>query len=589
MSLQVGEVIGVHGTRVTIKIFDDSNKETIFFGGQKHKGVSVREHVSVQRGFREIICIVEGEYLDEQKTEIENGKVSYIRKVESKPIGYIEDGEFHRGIKFLPMIKDAVHLLAESNVQKIYSAKNDPSFTIGKLLKEETAIALPWEHIFNSHVGIFGNTGSGKSNTLAKLFTLLFEQKIDGILGKSNFVIFDFNGEYTNQQITGHEHKSVRKLNTRAPEDKIGLSDSEFWDLETLSILFNATQNTQRPFLNRVLAGRLRFIDIEDSLARYIQSTFRRAFSEKPARGEVLSLLRRMAEFLGHEPLVDFLNKIEFNNSNGQLKTIVDGEHVYFDTDAARYAAHLEPLVNSIDTSAFDAFDELVVRTNLMLVRDLIFGTVQFEHIQPLLKRMDSAISGLRNILEVTSEDTELKLVTVVSLRRCNQEMKKVVPLLIAKHFYNHQKNRVTSPPQQTMHLVIDEAHNILSQQSVREREIWKDYRLELFEEIIKEGRKFGVFLTLASQRPADISPTIVSQVHNFFLHRLVNERDLFLLENTISSLDALSRSQIPNLAKGCCVVTGTAFDLPMLIQVERLPKSLQPDRADVPLKTLWD
>src|SRR5690349_20205583 len=101
--------------------------------------------------------------------------------------------------------------------------------------------------------------------------------------------------------------------------------------------------------------------------------------------------------------------------------------------------------------------------------------------------------------------------------------MKKIMPLLIAKHYYEAHRRDVATPPDRTIHLIIDEAHNILSQASVREQESWKDYRLELFEEIIKEGRKFGVFLTISSQRPADISPTVVSQLHNFFIHRLVN------------------------------------------------------------------
>ena len=135
---------------------------------------------------------------------------------------------------------------------------------------------------------------------------------------------------------------------------------------------------------------------------------------------------------------------------------------------------------------------------------------------------------------------------------------------------------------------MIDEAHNILSQQSNREAESWKDYRLELFEEIIKEGRKFGVYLTLASQRPADISPTVVSQLHNYFIHRLVNDRDLMLLENTISTLDSISRSQIPSLPQGGCVVTGTTFDIPMLMQIDKLPKEKEPDSGDVDLAKLW-
>lgn len=180
------------------------------------------------------------------------------------------------------------------------------------------------------------------------------------------------------------------------------------------------------------------------------------------------------------------------------------------------------------------------------------------------------------------------KTVTIISFRKCNQSIKKVLPLLIAKHYYHPHRDNVDNPPKNTVHLIIDEAHNILSHQSTRESESWKDYRLEQFEEIIKEGRKFGFFLTLSSQRPADISPTIISQVHNFFIHRLVNERDLQLIDNSISTLDSISRNMIPNLSRGCCIVTGTSFDLPMVLQVDLLEREKQPDSEDVNLMKLW-
>src|SRR5690606_24290061 len=124
----------------------------------------------------------------------------------------------------------------------------------------------------------------------------------------------------------------------------------------------------------------------------------------------------------------------------------------------------------------------------------------------------------LRKVITMDECNGSGRLLTIISLKKCNQEMKKVLPLLIVKHFFHQHKESVDSPIDKTLHIVIDEAHNILSQNSTREAESWKDYRLELFEEIIKEGRKFGVFLTLASQRPADISPTIISQIHNFFI-----------------------------------------------------------------------
>lgn len=74
MSIKIGEVIAVNGVKVTLKIFEDSSKDTLYYDGDKYKGVSIREYISIQRGFRNIICIIEGEYLDENKVEGEENK-----------------------------------------------------------------------------------------------------------------------------------------------------------------------------------------------------------------------------------------------------------------------------------------------------------------------------------------------------------------------------------------------------------------------------------------------------------------------------------------------------------------------------------
>jgi hypothetical protein len=80
-----------------------------------------------------------------------------------------------------------------------------------------------------------------------------------------------------------------------------------------------------------------------------------------------------------------------------------------------------------------------------------------------------------------------------------------------------------------------------------------------------------------------------MSQLHNFFIHRLVNDKDLLLIDNTISTLDRMSKSLIPNLSKGSCVITGTAFDLPIVMQVDYLDdKHSRPDSDDVDLEKLW-
>lgn len=589
MSIRVGEVIAVHGTKVVLKIDDQSSKETLFFEGDKYKGVSIREYLSIRRGFRDIVCMVEGEFLDESRTEQQDGKQTFVRKVEAKPIGYFDRAGFTQGIKYLPMIQDAAYLMPEEKIRSIFDRKSDGNFRIGRMLKEDIAVGLPWRRLFNSHVGIFGNTGSGKSNTLAKLYTVLFDKKLPLIVGKSRFVILDFNGEYGGEQLAPAASKTVYQLSTQTNPDpndqttKFPLAPQEFWELETMALLFQATPNTQRPFLNRVILGKQRFGANPASLANYAKAKFKQSFCAGETKPATLDLMRTVAKRMGNQAVASMLGDITWYR-NGRFNY----HGAFIDPDGIQYNAHIAPIVDTLGVQGLDEFDQLVLRVNLQLIADLNAGYVQFEHIQPLLKRVESSLASLRKVLTISEVPPVERLLTVISMRRCNNEIKKVLPLLFAKHYYNGHKSTVAYPPDRTIHLIVDEAHNILSDQSAREAETWKDYRLEQFEEIIKEGRKFGMFITIASQRPADISPTIVSQLHNFFIHRLVNDRDLYLVENTISTLDTLSRSLIPGLSQGCCVVTGTAFELPMVIQVDRLPSHKQPASEDIDLERLW-
>lgn len=587
MAISVGEVIAVSGVRITLRIFEDSNQETLFHDGVKYRGVSIREHLLIQRGFIDIVCLVEGEYLDERKLDETAENTVYVRKVDVRPIGYVANHQFYEGVKYMPMIRDRASLLSEEMVGKIYGVNDGASFTIGAMLKENVPISLPWTRLFNSHLGIFGNTGSGKSNTLAKLYTTLFREKLEGLKGKSQFVIIDFNGEYTGGQILATADKKVTILDSKKGAQRFTLESAHFWDAETLSLLFQATTNTQAPFLRRVLSGREKFKDIP--LAHFLVKTFERVFAAAEPKPEALELTREVARIVDSEALQYHLAGVKYH---AQYKYFRALEGHYYDSDGQAFTAFLQPfLAEHVKLEALDQFDELLLRCYLQLSNDVVMGYAQYEHIQPVLARARSSLSGLRNVLHIVDDAPPSDLLHVISLKKCKNDVKKILPMLIAKNFYvNHKEAEgLNSPPTKTLHLIIDEAHNILSEQSTREHEIWKDYRLELFEEIIKEGRKYGVYLTLSSQRPADISPTIVSQIHNFFIHRLVNERDLMLLDNTISTLDTSSKSLIPTLAKGCCVLTGTAFDLPMILKVDPLLEGHRPASDDVNLDALWE
>lgn len=604
MSIPIGFVTSVMGTDIIIQMNEESNKTTYRYNGDLYRGVAIRECIKIQSGVYSIVCKVEGEYLDESKF-IEDGCENkiYIRKVLTKPIGYLEQRNFYHGNKYLPMIKDVAYLMTDQELASTYNTSVKNSFIVGKTLKDNIPYAVDINKFFNKHIGIFGNTGSGKSNTLTRLYTELLEKYKDDIRGKSSFVLFDFNGEYVGEQIINgksSEDKNVIRLNTKKAQDKIIIKEEGFWNEDILGLLFKATYNTQRPFLKSVVQGREKYKKEGNTLTDYYKisiKSFLKSSSEKKEIKEIfISLINLIKETHYSDKLTEITNLLErmlWHTDRRCYYYIGDGNKYYMNNDTHLDVA-LDVLLSIGNIDDVDFMDELIIRTNLRLINSVLNGYVQFEHISPLLNRMNALKQNLRNVLKVfTSKEDDDKpkhVLEVVSFRNCNQDIKKILPLIIAKSYYEKHKNCVAeSKIDKTLHFIIDEAHNILSSQSAREEESWKDYRLDLFEEIIKEGRKFGVFMTIASQRPADISATIMSQFHNFLIHRLVNDKDLAIIDNAISSLDKISKQNIPSLPTGACIITGTSFNIPLTVQVDWIENAkYRPNSDDVDLFDLW-
>lgn len=206
--------------------------------------------------------------------------------------------------------------------------------------------------------------------------------------------------------------------------------------------------------------------------------------------------------------------------------------------------------------------------------------------VMPSTNRLDDLkrVTCLKDENEIQDSAHNL---TVISLKDVNVQIRKVLPLLVCKQLYDDKK--IENDSRCYLNLIVDEAHNILSESSERESEQWKDYRLEVFEEIIKEGRKFGTFLTIASQRPSDISPTIISQLHNYFLHRLINNQDIKAVERTVSYLDKVSFESLPILPTGTCVFAGMIANVPVVIDIGSIEKKYEPKNKTMTLIDQWE
>ena len=144
-------------------------------------------------------------------------------------------------------------------------------------------------------------------------------------------------------------------------------------------------------------------------------------------------------------------------------------------------------------------------------------------------------------------------------------------------------ENKGDGTPREVVTLVVDEAHNLLGY-DVTQSDSVHGNTLRIFEKVIKEGRKFGVFLCLASQRPSDISPTITSQIHNYFIHKLVNPNDIERIRKTVSFMGETSLSMLSVLGQGECIVSGPSLHMPQYVYIDQLDSCSRPNSNDIQL-----
>nr|WP_311049637.1 ATP-binding protein [Enterococcus faecalis] len=608
--LEIGIVIEANGFNNKIATYDNTNHSSFINNGEIVKNISVNSFMIIAQGFVRIVARINSETIwdvsnvSKYSISFDNrfSKKSIKRILEVQIVGYIKNNVFHSGSSYLPMIGNPCIIPNENDINLIYinnySENERHLVSIGKSLIEQNTINLPVNLFFASHIGIFGNTGSGKSNTLHKLYYELFNlNDLPKMKNNSNFLILDFNDEYTQPFSFGLSNDGVNKLthildsSNSTDGQKFPIQKNNFLNEEILSILFQATQQTQKPFLSRVIKNIHKYGTGSLSISNWITYQLKTILNSEPNKDVFNRLLNVLEEsFPGIERHTAVLRKIQVHSVRNCF--YLENPQIYFNGTMDSYrieCLRITDISAYIESMDFDLIDEFEIRCKLQLVNELMYGSIVPEHIEPLIKRIETRIRNIKNYIKLVDSLPSQPFLQIVSLKSLNQEAKKIISLLITKMYFDkHKKDNVVN--NKSFHLIVDEAHNILSSQSVREHEGWKDYRLELFEEIIKEGRKFSFFLTISSQRPADISPTILSQVHNFFLHKLVNEKDLQIIDNSISTLDKISKSMLPILSQGVCIISGTAITMPITVSVDFIEDStLRPKSDTIQLTDIWE
>ena len=606
---RVGVIVEVNNQVSKVGVYSLLNDDSIIWKGELLSGIKVGAYLTINQNDVKIITIVSSEkVVDQQNTvnsnEFDNRfhKDTINRIVEIQTKGVIENNKFKISSKYTPMVGNEVSLTTNEELSKIYGLKeDDKTIVIGKTIMEEYPVKIPIDKFFASHIGIFGNTGSGKSNTLHKLYLELLESEFkENIKEKSKFFVVDFNGEYRGDNIFGLDSvdKIAIDINTRNPRDKLEIKSEYLFDADILSILFDARPATQVPFLKKSVKKYLEienaegYSKIEIGLLIFILKLIKNNINIDLLNNWIMAALNTGISIDIVEPLNEICSNFKYGS---QILLTPDGDVILEDaqlTDEGKDYLRIDEIELELKTNFENKskLKQFMSFLEFQRVYEITYTSTKSDFINPLFNRIRPAIESLDKVVMVSETSTinSYKTMNIISLVHANTDIKRLIPMLMSKMLYDEHKKIVSENGiQHTLHLIIDEAHNILNSQHKSVGDDWQDYRLSVFEEIIKEGRKFGFYLTLASQRPADISPTIMSQLHNYVIHRLVNERDLQMIANTMPTVDLATYRSIPLLGQGEAIITGTALSIPIVAKVDK-EEIAHPDSDDVCLTKLW-
>ena len=597
--LKIGYVTEIEGRRVSIFVYKEKNSQHIFYNGELIKNVGVGNYIEIRKGFSKLIGKIDGEYIKEEDEEKKKRKFTRILKVSIN--GFINsEGIFENNPNELPLIGNEAYIITNNKLKKLHNlaSKEDYYISIGKTVFEDLYIQIPIDKLFSSHIAIFGNTGSGKSNTLAKIYGELLNHKElkdnNNFKENCNFLLLDFNGEYSSEK-TICENKNIIKLSTHDNNaDKIEIEEDYILDESLFSILCDARDKTQKPFISRVLK-------------RYKKLIYKKTNEEKEEHfknllRKLIKTFIRLPDVVNVKLLLDYTIEILYNEDNDNEKDdiisdIEPHQHYYRLKNSNTFFSDCEDSIienliiyKKIDEKLLtkESFVKNIIDFSyVQLIIDILSNRTKNDFIAPLINRLKSRLHDIDKTISIKKENVDniKSNFTVIDLKNVNSTMKKILPLIVCK--YRYEKHKKHYKEDKYLNIIIDEAHNILSEISSIESEIWKDYRLETFEEIIKEGRKFGIFITLASQRPMDISKTLISQAHNYFIHKLVNQQDLQAVKNSISYIDKISEEYIPNLPVGTCIFSGTITPMPILIKVDKLENDKSPKSETIKISDI--
>lgn len=608
-SREIGKItsVGIHG--VIADVNSDLGNYINTIDGILFVG-EVGSYVSIYEIGRTVIAEIIG--VDE-KTQLINSsemiKPNSKRQVYLNLIGEIVEDKFQFGVSKMPLIFSTVYIVSQKELIamlevgkeeiKIPEESNKTRailLTIGKsVIFPDYDVKINIDKFFGFHFAVFGNTGAGKSNTVARILQNVFVKNHYSAKG-AKFVIIDSNGEY---------NKAFSKLNEINPEIKHSLmiadedSDSKFeipvWALsaDDWATLLHASEKTQMPVLKRAIDiarvfyssdetnQKLRNHILASTLMGIIQSS-----DSSPSKSDKLKAI--VTKFRTNEISMDSVvsNSTTLRESmNINYGSMPDEEAVIsFLSSHINQDLITENITRSMVPYSLEDFSQAVEFATLYE------GSISSQRIQEytatLMTRLNTIQEGMQGrILSKTrynSIDDYIDMllgenqIVDLDISTLDDASAEVVTKVLAKLLLDYLKRRETKADT-PINFIIEEAHRFIKNEAN-----YGAVGYNIFERIAKEGRKFGMLLGISSQRPSELSKTVVSQCSNFIVHRVQNPDDLQYISRMVPYINQNMIERLTYLQTGNALVFGSAINLPTLTRFAQANPTTDSDNAKI-------
>ena len=501
--------------------------------------------------------------------------------------------KFIQGTIKKPSLNSTIRLINDEELNVILGSDNINNIYIGKSpIYPDKNIYANINDLFSNHLAIFGNSGSGKSCSVSRIIQNIFLNK-NFLTYNANLFFFDAYGEYKNafKDLSSINPNYQYKFLTTNPVDETDgrlVIPIYLLSIDDLSLLLEVDNHSQITIIERMYKLVRIFSRNDDNAKKLKNHLIAKAimnvlFSNKSAtakKSDIFNIvnntfteefnLKAELQGIGYTRVFSECFGIDRNGEFGESVLLNEYLNKFIDDN-------LESTI-TIPNQAFFTLNDLANALNFTLIGEGFQDNKTIQDGAIILKvRLNSLINSSNNAFFNAKEYTNLETyisnlimnnnkrsqIINVNLEGIDDNLAKVIVKLLSKMFFDFATSR-TDRASIPFHLFIEEAHRYV----VKDNDVFL-LGYNIFERIAKEGRKYGVILDLVSQRPVEISDTVVSQMSNFLILKMTHPKDLEYIEKLLPNISGDVIDKLNSLQPGTLVAFGNAFKIPLLIKMD--------------------